>query len=205
MTKSDPILQFEDFSVLDRESGRDLCRPFSETLDAGSLLILTGANGVGKSSTLRFLADGFTTSVRVRGKIETHFKTAFYHPQIASNPFAVPVTLADVLSWNNGAAPQSLIDGLDLRRPWNSASGGEKQRVLLARLLGEAHTGDGLLLLDEPTNHLDPESRSKLAQTLGNWIQTPGTRRAILTVTHDPVVFRTVFERIRVRELEEIK
>lgn len=211
MKANDPILQFESFSVLDRESGRDLCRPFSETLEAGSVLILTGANGVGKSSTLRFLANRDATSVLTRGNVEAHFENAFYHPQTASNPFAIPVTLVDVLSWHSRGATseplisQPLTEGLELQRPWNSASGGEKQRVLLARLLDQAHACDGLLLLDEPTNHLDVESRVKLTRALGNWLQTPGTRRAILTVSHDPSVFKTAFHQIQVRELQEMR
>lgn len=200
MTNPTPLLRFENFGILDRESGRELCRSFSERLEAGSFLILTGPNGVGKSSTLRAIAEGHGTSVRTHGKIENLASRTFYHPQVTSSLFPIPITLGDVLSWSTHKIPD-LIQGLDLDRPWNSASGGEKQRVLLSRMLGEAHTQDGLLLLDEPTNHLDSDSRQKLSEALESWLGTAGKSRAIVAVTHEPSVFKFG----KMRELEEMK
>lgn len=55
-------------------------------------------------------------------------------------------------------------------------SGGQKTRVLLARLLLER---PDLLILDEPTNHLDVEAIQWLEGTLAAW---PG---AVLIVSHD--------------------
>lgn len=204
MNSNGPLLHFQDFSILDRESGRDLCRPFSEALEPGSLLILSGPNGIGKSSTLRAIAEGPKTTVRSNGKIEVQTAQIFYHPQITSNLFAIPITLGDVLSWSENR-DESLLKGLDLDRPWNSASGGEKQRILLSRLLGEAQDQNGLLLLDEPTNHLDSESRTTLTSALKGWIEKPGTRRAIVAVTHDTTVFTSFLKLGKVRELEEMK
>lgn len=167
---------------------------------SGSLLVLTGPNGIGKSSTLRAIAEGPLSSVRTRGRIENCAAHIFYHPQMTSNLFAIPVTLGDVLSWSARKTPE-LLEGLDLSRPWNSASGGEKQRVLLSRMFSEAHEENGILLLDEPTNHLDADSRQKLADSISHWLAEPKTERAIIAVTHEPSIFKLG----KTLELEEMK
>ncbi|MCL5999237.1 MAG: ATP-binding cassette domain-containing protein [Chloroflexi bacterium] len=73
------------------------------------------------------------------------------------------------------------LDGLgfgasDWGMPLNHLSGGQKTRVLLARLLLEK---PDLLIMDEPTNHLDVEAIEWLETTLRNW------DGAFLIVSHD--------------------
>jgi ATP-binding cassette subfamily F protein 3 len=60
--------------------------------------------------------------------------------------------------------------------PLKHLSGGQKTRVLLARLLLER---PNLLILDEPTNHLDVEAMEWLEGVLRTW------EGAILLVSHD--------------------
>lgn len=60
--------------------------------------------------------------------------------------------------------------------PLPHLSGGQKTRVLLARLLLEK---PDLLILDEPTNHLDVQAIEWLENTLKNW------EGAVLIVSHD--------------------
>ena len=76
---------------------------------------------------------------------------------------------------------QRTLTGLGLgeeywETPLNHLSGGQKTRVLLARLLLEK---PDLLMLDEPTNHLDTEAIEWLEQTLNHW------HGAILVASHD--------------------
>lgn len=61
-------------------------------------------------------------------------------------------------------------------RSFTTLSGGEKQRVLVARALVQM---PGLLILDEPTNHLDPRYQLELLQHLR------GLRLSILASFHD--------------------
>ncbi len=76
---------------------------------------------------------------------------------------------------------QRTLSGLGLGEeyweiPLNHLSGGQKTRVLLARLLLEK---PDLLMLDEPTNHLDTEAIEWLEQTLSRW------EGAVLVASHD--------------------
>lgn len=64
----------------------------------------------------------------------------------------------------------------DLSRPMSSFSGGQRNKVQLAKLLlSEAN----LLLLDEPTNHLDIESVEWLEDFLRSY------RKAFIVISHD--------------------
>lgn len=80
-----------------------------------------------------------------------------------------------------------LFSGTDQKKPIKALSGGERNRVALARMLVEpANT----LLLDEPTNHLDPASVDVLTDAL---IEFPGT---IVFISHDPTFLNRVATRI---------
>jgi ATP-binding cassette, subfamily F, member 3 len=69
-----------------------------------------------------------------------------------------------------------LFSGDDVHKPLSTCSGGERNRVSLAKLMV---AGANVLLLDEPTNHLDLESKAVLEESLGEF---PGT---VFFVSHD--------------------
>ncbi|MFZ0532996.1 MAG: ABC-F family ATP-binding cassette domain-containing protein [Anaerolineales bacterium] len=76
---------------------------------------------------------------------------------------------------------QQTLQGLGLGKqtwemPLSHLSGGQKTRLLLARLLLE---NPALLMLDEPTNHLDAEAIEWLEHTLNEW------EGAVLVASHD--------------------
>jgi ATP-binding cassette subfamily F protein 3 len=83
------------------------------------------------------------------------------------------------------ARAKKVLSGLgfsesDGHKPTAGLSGGEKNRLALARLL---LTDAQLLLLDEPTNHLDVEATEFLEEFLSS--DRSGPDRAVLTVSHD--------------------
>jgi ATP-binding cassette subfamily F protein 3 len=69
-----------------------------------------------------------------------------------------------------------LLTGDDVFRPIGTLSGGEKNKLSLARL---THQNPNLLILDEPTNHLDMDSREALAAVLAEF------RGTLILVSHD--------------------
>jgi ATP-binding cassette subfamily F protein 3 len=86
-----------------------------------------------------------------------------------------------------GLAGAFLFSGADQKKPIKALSGGERNRVALARMLVEpANT----LLLDEPTNHLDPASVDVLTDAM---IDFPGT---IIFISHDPTFLTRISTRV---------
>lgn len=69
-----------------------------------------------------------------------------------------------------------LFSGDDVHKPLSTCSGGERNRVSLAKLMV---AGANVLLLDEPTNHLDLESKTVLEESLDGYLGT------VLFVSHD--------------------
>ena len=73
----------------------------------------------------------------------------------------------------------------------SSLSGGEAQRLALARVLVNHDTSEDLsahdvLILDEPSEHLDVETATAIMDDL--WASTP--KAAKLVITHDPAVMK---------------
>ena len=158
--------------------GAPLLRDISLALGPGRILGLTGPNGAGKSSLLRLIAGDIPLAaghLQLAGKSREEWprrllaRRLAYLPQLSllNFPYTVEevVTLGRMphdtgLSIDAGILAQAMaatdISGLR-GRLYTRLSGGEKQRVQLARVFSQvwdAGTG-GLLLLDEPTTALD--------------------------------------------------
>jgi iron(III) transport system ATP-binding protein len=179
------------------ENGSAVLQQISFAQQAGQKLAVAGESGTGKSTLLQVIAGLVQPSAgevrvngrRVRGPAETlvpgHAGVA-YLSQKSELPHSLRVE--QVLRYANKrpeAEARALyelcrISSLAERRT-DQLSGGEQQRVALARLLLGAPQ---LLLLDEPFAHLD-RVHKRLLQTI---IDELGTRLAItcLLVSHDP-------------------
>jgi ATP-binding cassette subfamily F protein 3 len=97
------------------------------------------------------------------------------------------VSSAAETNFLRGLAGAFLFSGDDQKKPIKALSGGERNRVALARMLVEpANT----LLLDEPTNHLDPASVDVLTDAM---IDFPGT---IVFISHDPTFLTRISTRV---------
>jgi tungstate transport system ATP-binding protein len=188
---SDLPLQFEDVMVLARDIA--LVRDVSLQIAAGAPTVLVGPNGAGKSTLLR-LAMGLIEPTRGRitwgGRAESDGRRR-------AMVFQRPVMLRRSAAGNIGYAlraagipraerPRGLADILArvglvhlADRPARRLSGGEQQRLALARAL--AHDPE-VLLLDEPTASLDPAATKAVEDILRDIAQS-GVK--IVMATHD--------------------
>ena len=171
-----------------------ILRDFSLRIMRGDRIALVGPNGVGKTTLLNVLTGAQTPD---SGTIRhgTNLRTAvFDQNRDALNRDA---TLWEALTQDPGMAVQGrseqvmvrgtprhvvgylkdfLFDEAQARARVRSLSGGEKARLLLARIMAR---DANLLVLDEPTNDLDVETLDLLQELLSNF---PGT---VLIVSHD--------------------
>ncbi len=159
---------------------------FSARITRGDRIGLIGPNGAGKTTLLRLLVGDLQPT---SGEIErgTNLQIAYFDQQ--REQLDPEKTVVDTVADGNdtvvvngqprhvhGYLRDFLFPAERARSPVKALSGGERNRLLLARLLTRAAN---VLILDEPTNDLDLETLELLEEQLAEF---PGT---ILIVSHD--------------------
>ncbi len=179
----------------------EVYRSLDFTVERGQRVALVGENGAGKSTLLKILAGviPFDKGERTLGHGVTLHYFAQHQAETLNPEHSILDSLAEVssmaeMNFLRGIAGAFLFSGEDQKKPIKALSGGERNRVALARMLVEPAN---ILLLDEPTNHLDPVSVDVLTDTLTEF---PGT---IVFISHDPTFLTRVAT--RVVEIEEGK
>lgn len=164
------------------------------SVERGQRVALVGENGAGKSTLLKMLAGvlPFDKGERTVGHGVTLHYFAQHQAETLNPEHTILDSLAEVssqaeMNFLRGLAGAFLFSGPDQKKPIKALSGGERNRVALARMLIEpANT----LLLDEPTNHLDPASVDVLTDALTDF---PGT---LVFISHDPTFLTRIATRI---------
>ncbi len=168
--------------------GDDHCvvNDYSTTIMRGDRIGIIGPNGAGKSTLLKLIL-GTLAADSGTVKLGTNLSVAYFDQMRSQLDEAA--TLADVINpgseWIEiGGARKHVMSYLGdflfaparAHSPVSSLSGGERARLLLARLFARPAN---ILVLDEPTNDLDIETLELLEELLQDY---PGT---VLLVSHD--------------------
>jgi len=167
-------------------TGSPVVRSFSARVMRGDRIGLIGPNGAGKTTLLRLLLGELApTGGEVRPG--ANVQVAYYDQQ--REQLDPDRTVVDTIGDGNdmvtvngqprhvhGYLQDFLFSPERARSPVRALSGGERNRLLLARLFTRPAN---VLVLDEPTNDLDLETLELLEQQLVDW---PGT---LLLVSHD--------------------
>ena len=149
-------------------------------LNAGQILVLRGANGLGKTSLLRCIA-GLQNPVE--GQITAPETVAYSgHADGLKGQMTVLENLAFWSSVYHGPSPELALDAYDLHaladRPAANLSAGQKRRLGLARM---QVSGCALWVMDEPTVSLDADNVALFRAALDRHVQSGGA--AVIT-TH---------------------
>lgn len=165
---------------------RNIIKDFSSKILRGEKIGLIGANGVGKTTLLKAVLGELTP---VKGKITLGTKLEVAYFDQLREQLDEESTIADVIGQGqdfvfiNGYKKhiatyleEFLFEPARFRSPVKSLSGGERNRLLLARLFSKPAN---VLVLDEPTNDLDMDTLEVLESLLSNYTGT------IFLVSHD--------------------
>ncbi len=166
-------------------------------IGAGEVIGVVGRNGDGKTTLLRILTgDLVPDSGRVTISNSASIGVLSQH-QAGSPAETIRQVVLDGAADHTYAARadrreivEALLAGVDLERPIETLSGGERRRVGLVEVLLGDHD---LIVLDEPTNHLDVEAIAFLAAHLRS---RTAAGLAMLVVSHDRWFLDAVCTRI---------
>lgn len=158
----------------------------------GEKIALIGKNGTGKSTLLKIIMNEdceYTGEIKIGQSVnigyipqEINFEDDnqtilnFFEQFDNRNETEIRTSLA-----------KYMFRGNDVFKKVSSLSGGEKVRLILAKLLKQ---NINFLILDEPTNHIDIETRELLEEAIKEYSGT------VLLVSHDRYFINNLAERI---------
>ena len=173
---------------------RTIFSGLSGTIRRQEKIALVGINGAGKSTLLKVItnmAEPTAGEVAIGAGVTTGYFSQ--HSMDTLQPeHTVFEAVQEVLPLENIGVIRNicaafLFQGDDIHKRITQLSGGEKSRVVLARLLARPLN---FLVLDEPTNHLDILSREVLLEALQNFTGT------VILVSHDRHFLRSLVNRV---------
>ena len=179
-TSGNVVLTVENVAI--GYDGEILSEPINLDLRKMNAVAIVGPNGIGKSTFIKSIVDQIPF-IKGEKRFGANVEVGYYDQ--TQSKLTPSNTVLDEL-WNDfKLTPEVeirnrlgafLFSGDDVKKSVGMLSGGEKARLLLAKLSME---NNNFLILDEPTNHLDIDSKEVLENAL---IDFDGT---LLFVSHD--------------------
>ena len=179
-TSGNVVLTVENAAI--GYDGEVLSEPINLDLRKMNAVAIVGPNGIGKSTFIKSIVDQIPL-IKGEKRFGANVEVGYYDQ--TQSKLTPSNTVLDEL-WNDfKLTPEVgirnrlgafLFSGDDVKKSVGMLSGGEKARLLLAKLSME---NNNFLILDEPTNHLDIDSKEVLENAL---IDFDGT---LLFVSHD--------------------
>lgn len=174
-------------------AGQAMIKDLNFQLTRGDRVALVGPNGIGKSTVLKAITGDRT---RLSGEVLLGSQVSIgYYDQEQTSLTGTKTVLNEL--WDDyplkpenemrNVLGRFLFSGDEVMKIVSQLSGGEKARLLLAKLMMRH---DNLLILDEPTNHLDLDSKEVLEAVLEDYSGT------ILFVSHDRYFINHIADRV---------
>jgi len=184
---------------------KPIVKNFSTVIQRGDKIGLVGPNGTGKTTFLKLLLEGLTPD---SGVVEQGTKLQVAYFDQLREELDPEISVADTLADGNdhviiNGQPRHVMSYLSdflflparARSPVKTLSGGEKNRLLLAKLFTKTAN---LIIMDEPTNDLDMETLELLEERL---VEYDGT---LIVVSHDRAFLDNVVTSVFVFEGEGV-
>jgi len=178
--KKAPIKKKSNFKMTDWQALKHKQGIFNLKINKGTLyksetVGILGENGIGKTTFVRILAGEIKTKDKIK-----ELKVAYKPQYLEVNDELVAVTLKRA----NEKFGSMIINPLNLKdfmtRKLNELSGGELQRVMIAKCLAE---DSNIILMDEPSAYLDVEQRLEISKVIKDIMEHTG--KSALIVDHD--------------------
>ncbi|MCB2114941.1 MAG: ATP-binding cassette domain-containing protein [Rhodobacteraceae bacterium] len=178
-----PLLQLSGTSLT--HGGDPVLDGVDLVVQAGDRVALVGRNGSGKSTLMKIMA-GLVEADAGERVVPPGVTVGYMEQEPTFEGFeTIGAFAASGLPEGEGYRVEVVAEGLkfDPETKVSAASGGEKRRAALAKLLAEAPE---LMLLDEPTNHLDIEAIGWLEARLAE------TKAGFVVISHDRAFLRSL-------------
>ncbi|WP_246050136.1 ABC transporter ATP-binding protein [Aquibacillus sediminis] len=167
----------------------------------GEVVGLTGKSGAGKTTLAKIIA-GYLKPNHGRVTIDGYLlqeknaphpvQLVWQHPEKVINPrWRMEKTLLE-----GGTYTDELLQDLEIKKDWlrrwpSELSGGELQRICLARALGAS---PGYLIADEMTTMLDAITQAQIWHTVLHMVEKKNI--GVLAISHDNALLNRVSDRM---------
>ena len=169
-----------------------LSRPLTFAIERGEKIVLTGANGIGKTTLLKSIL-GLIPSLGGDVELGDYLEIGYFEQEMpkGNTNSCIQEIWEEFPSYTQYEVRSALAKcGLTTKHIESQVrvlSGGEQAKVRLCKLVNKE---TNVLLLDEPTNHLDVDAKEALKEALKEY------RGSVLLICHEPEFYQDVVSQV---------